>query len=147
MYCSAMVLEESRNEFPAHPLDNVGLSPGRNRRAVSQCRRSMQRAVPTLVDAVMRGHRVKLRDLRFKMFVDKQQRLQRAAQVAVATGDDLVDRRFIRSDTHPTLLIPAGHVPTVPDHASSHRMTVMCQARYAIARAHVSEKVPTVVIK
>ena len=68
----------------------------------------MQDAVAPFGKAVMRGGCVELRDLGFQVLVDEQQRLQRAAQVTVATGHDLVDRRFVRSDTHKTSSFPAG---------------------------------------
>src|SRR5581483_951582 len=59
----------------------------------------MQHAA-TLADAVARGRGIELRDLRFEMLVDHEQRLQRAADIAVAPRHDLVDRGFTRPETH-----------------------------------------------
>src|SRR5215831_10078755 len=60
----------------------------------------MQRVAAALDKALMRRRRVKLRDLGFEMLVDKEQGPERAAQVAVATCHDFVDRSFTRSETH-----------------------------------------------
>lgn len=60
----------------------------------------MQRVAAALDQAVMRGMCIKLRDLRFEMLVDQEQRPQRAAKVTIATRYDFVDRSFTRSETH-----------------------------------------------
>ena len=60
----------------------------------------VQRVAAALDETVMRGRRIEFCDLGFEMFVDKQQRPQRATQVAVATCHDFVDRSFTRSETH-----------------------------------------------
>jgi hypothetical protein len=66
---------------------------------------SVQYVIATLGDAILRGCGVKLSDLGFEMLVDKQECLQRTAQVAIATCHDLVDGSFVRSESHRSLLL------------------------------------------
>src|SRR5581483_11156803 len=70
----------------------------------------VQRAARAFADAVARSRGIELRDLGLQMLVDEKQRLQRAADIAVASCDDRVDRRFTRPETHskPLPIVPAG---------------------------------------
>src|SRR6266404_551496 len=60
----------------------------------------VQRVGAVLERSANGDRRIELLKLGFQLLVDQQQRLQRAMDVAVATGHDPVDRGFIRSGIH-----------------------------------------------
>jgi hypothetical protein len=63
--------------------------------------RALMQGVATALDEAEMGcRRIELCDLGFEMLVDHKQCPERAAQVAVATCHDFVDRGFTRSETH-----------------------------------------------
>ena len=110
-------------------------------------RASVQRAATAFADAVVRGRGIELRDLGLEMLVDQQQRLQRAADIAVAPRDDLVDRRFTRPETHskPLPIVPAGSNST--DRFQTPVEDANEAGWHLLMHARQADKVPTVTIK
>src|ERR1700730_16451023 len=61
----------------------------------------VQNAVAAFGQAAIGRSRIKFGQLRLQVLIDHQQRLQRAVQVAIATGHDFVDGGLVWSDSHP----------------------------------------------
>jgi hypothetical protein len=60
----------------------------------------VQNAAPGCCHSAIRDGGMEFGKLGLKLFVDQQKRLQGAANIAIASGYDLVDRGLMRSGTH-----------------------------------------------